>query len=193
MCCLKCLVTVFLIYFGFAACTWIDFFQFADGERCFLRIFSLIAVIKINKLRFAVFEFCDDKAHLESPVTEMYVTDHLVSYISADTFDTLSNDRGTKMSYVERFCYVRSAVVDDDGLWCLCSLDRVFRVCFHFLKIVCKEFLSDSEVDETWFYNLCHRKDLAVLKIYNYIICDHERGFLVSFGSCHCSVALIFA
>ena len=49
---LQSLVAVLLILFGFRAGAGIDFLQFADGKRSVGRIFSLIAVVKIYKLRF---------------------------------------------------------------------------------------------------------------------------------------------
>ena len=114
---LQCLITVFLIFFGFTACAWINFFQLTDGKWCFLRIFSLIAVIKINQFRLTMFQLCDNESHLKSPVTKMNITYNLMSNISSDTFDALADDRRTQMSDMKRLCHVRSAVVNNDGLW----------------------------------------------------------------------------
>ena len=50
----------------------------------------------------------------------MDVPDHMMSHITADTLQTLSDDGGTKMSHMKGLRHVRSAVIDNDGL-------RLFR------------------------------------------------------------------
>ena len=192
MCCFKSFITVFFVFFGFTTCTWIDFLQFADGKRCFLRIFSFVSIVKINQFRLAVFQFCNDQPHLQSPVSKMYITDHFVSDKTSDTFDTLPNDRRTKMTYMKWFCNIRSAVVDNDRLRFLSCFYRIFLICCHFLQVISKKFFFNLQIDKSRLHNFCHRKDLTVFQMFNYIICDHKWRFLICFGSCHGSIALKF-
>ena len=123
----------------------------------------------------------------------MYITNYFMSHKTSDTFDTLADDRGTKMSYMKWFCNIRSAVVDDDRLWLLCCIYRVFRICCHLTKIFSKKFFLYAQIDKSGFYNLCYRKNIAVFQKSNHIICNHKRSFLIRFGTSHCSIALIFA
>ena len=160
---LQCFITICFVFFGFSTCTWINFFQFTDCKRSFFRIFTFISIIEINQLRFTVFQFCDDKSHLKPPVSQMYITDYFVSYKTADSFNTLSDNCRTKMSYVKRFRNVRSAIINYDCLWLFRCLYRIFRICSHFFHIICKKLFFHSEIDKSWFNNLRCGKDLAVL------------------------------
>ena len=60
------------------------------------------------------------KEYKKAPVTQMHITDHIVSHKFANTFHALTDDRRTQMSYMERFCNVWSAIVDHVGLWRFC-------------------------------------------------------------------------
>ena len=120
MSCFQSFVSVRFILFGLAACTWINFFQLTDRKWCFLRIFSCIRIIKINQLRFSVFQFCNDQSHLKTPVSQMNITDYFMTYETANSLNTLANDCRTKMSYMKRFCNIWSAVVDDDCFRLFC-------------------------------------------------------------------------
>ena len=66
-------------------------------------------------------------------ISKMYITDHFVSDKTSDTFDTLPNDRRTKMTYMKWFCNIRSAVVDNDLLGMFRLLETEFFICLHAL------------------------------------------------------------
>ena len=190
---LKCLLAVCLILFGFAACTWIDFFQLADGKWRFCWIFSCKAVIKIYKLRLSVLQLGDDQSHLKSPVPKMNVTDHLVSHETADSLNALANDGRTKMSYMERLGNVWSAVVDHDGLrlfGCVCTK---LLILLHLFQIICKKLFADFQVDKSGLYHFFHGKYFGICQIAHYVICDHKWCFLISLSSRHGTIALVFA
>ena len=133
MSCFQSFVSVRFILFGLAACTWIDLFQLADRKWCFLRILSCVRIFKINQLRFSVFQFRNDQPHLKTPVSQMNITDHFMSYKATDSLNTFSDDCRTKVSYMKRFCNVWSTVVDDDRLRLFCCRYGKFLVCCHFL------------------------------------------------------------
>ena len=132
MSCLQCLISVCLVLFGLATCARINLFQLADCKWCFFRIFSCIRIIKVDKLWFSVSQFCDDKSHLQTPVSKMYITDHFMTYKTADSFNTFSDDCRAEMTYMERFCNVWSAVINDNCLWLFCCRYGKFLICCHF-------------------------------------------------------------
>ena len=53
-CCRLCLLFIILMLLGISAGIWIDLLQICHGKRRFCRIFSLIALIKIYKLRLTM-------------------------------------------------------------------------------------------------------------------------------------------
>ena len=128
-----CQSLIFRISFGFGTGCGIDFFQLGDGKRCFFGIFSLIAFIKINQIRLAFLQSHDNKAHLKPPVAQMYIADHIMSGITADTLDTFTDNCGTDMSHMKRLGHIGSAVVDNDLLRLFWHLKTVFGICCHFL------------------------------------------------------------
>ena len=53
-------------------------------------------------------KLCDDKSHLKSPVTEMHITNHIVSHELCDTLNALSDYCRTKaVSYTHLDVYKR--------------------------------------------------------------------------------------
>ena len=105
-----------LVHFGFAACCRINILQLADGKRRLGRILAGIILIEINQIRLAVAQFFDDESHLQAPVTQMYVTDHIVAQVTAHTLYALTDHGRTQVADMQRLCHVGSAVVHDDGL-----------------------------------------------------------------------------
>ena len=105
-----------LVHLTFSACRWIDFLQLRYGKRRFFRVFSRIVFIKIGKIRLSYLQLRNDLAHLQSPVSQMNVTGHIMPRITKDSLDALPDYGGTKMSHVQRLRHIGSAIVDDDGL-----------------------------------------------------------------------------
>ena len=193
MSCLQCFLTVCLILLGFAACTWINLLKLTDSKRCLCRIFTCIAVIKIYKLRLSVLQLCNDQSHLKSPVTKMNITNHLMSYETADSLNTFTNNCRTEMTYMKRFGNVRSAVIDYDGLrlfGCVCAK---LLILLHLLQIICKKLFADFQIDKSGLYHFFHGKYFGICQIAHYVICDHKWCFLISLSSRHGTIALVFA
>ena len=109
--CFKCLV-----HFGLAAGSRIDILQLKNGKWSLLRILALKGLIEIWQFWFAVTQLLDDQTHLQPPVTQMHIADHVITQETAHSLDALTDDRRTEMSYMKRFCHIGSAVVHDDGL-----------------------------------------------------------------------------
>ena len=68
-----------LVHFGLAAGGRVDVLQLTDSKRRLGRILAGIVLIEINQIRLAVTQLLDDKAHLQAPVTQMYIADHVVA------------------------------------------------------------------------------------------------------------------
>ena len=68
-----------LVHFGLAAGGRVDVFQLTDGKWWLRRILSGVILIKINQIRLTVTQFLDNESHLQTPVTQMYVTNHIVA------------------------------------------------------------------------------------------------------------------
>ena len=73
--------------------------------------------IKIWKLRFSLLQFCNDQPHLISPVSQMNITDHFVSFKTSNPFYAFADNCRTQMSYMKRFRNIRSAVIYHDRFW----------------------------------------------------------------------------
>ena len=52
--------------------------------------------------------FRNDQSHLISPVSQMDISKNIMSHFSCNSFYALTNNCRTKMSYMKRFCHVRS-------------------------------------------------------------------------------------
>ena len=122
----------------------------------------------------------------------MNITDHIVSHITRNTLYAFSDHGRTQVSDMERFCHIRSAVIDHD----LFDLFRFFQtklVCFfHLLQIRSKKLRCDITVQKARHNSLNLGKYLAVSKGIRYRICDHDRCFLKLLCQCHGSVTLQF-
>ena len=86
-------------------------------------------------------KFCDDQSHLQTPVSQMYITNHIMTDITAHTLYTLTDNSGTKMSHMQWFCHIGSAVIHDDRLWLGSLLATVTLICLHLTKILCQILL----------------------------------------------------
>ena len=106
---------VSFVHLALSAGRRVNLFQIRYGKRRLLRIFSLIAFIKIRKLRLSFLQLCNDLPHLQPPVAQMDIADHLMPRIAQNPFHALSDDCSAQMPDMKRLRHVGSAVVDDDG------------------------------------------------------------------------------
>ena len=93
--CLLCPLTKCRIYLGFRARCRINILQLGNRKRRLRRILAGIIRVKIYQIRLTVMQLLDDQSHLQSPVTQMNITDHLISHKTAHALDALSDDRRT--------------------------------------------------------------------------------------------------
>ena len=88
-------------------------------------------------------KFCDDQSHLQTPVSQMYITNHIVSHEFTDALYTLSDDSRTQVSYMKRLGHIGSAVIHDNRLWIFCCLTpKASLILFHFRNYACKVLLA---------------------------------------------------
>ena len=90
---MQCFLSVILMLLRICARCGIDFLQLTDRKRRFLRVLSLKLLVKIRQLRFSLLKLCDDQSHLISPVAQMDIADHLVSFKPGDPLHAFSDDR----------------------------------------------------------------------------------------------------
>ncbi len=106
---------IILVFLGIPAGIGIDLFQIRYRKRRFLRIFPFKALIKIRKLRLTLFQLCDDQTDLKTPVTEMHITQDMISHKTVNPLDALSDDSRTEMPYMKGLRYIRPTVIDHHG------------------------------------------------------------------------------
>ena len=190
---------VFGVLFGFGAGKGIDLFEFGDGKGRLIGIFALKRRVKIRKSGHALFEFRDHEAHLQAPVSQMDITDDILSVEAGDALDRLADDRAAQMSDMQGLGHIGTAVVDDDLL-------RLFRkrhaetiVRAHLLQVRLQKALFHIQIQETGLDDLHlgkYRGTCAVIfgrEGPGNVVSDHKGRFAVALCTCHGTVALIFA
>ena len=94
---LKCILHGFFlisgILFGFAAGRGINFLQLGNGKGSLLGIFPGEAFVKIRQLRLSLLQLRYDKPHLQSPVSQVDVSDNLVACITGNSLDAFPDYR----------------------------------------------------------------------------------------------------
>ena len=100
----------------FGRCGGVDLLQFRKSEGRLLRVRAGVAGIEIAKLRLTELKLRDDKAHLQTPVTHMDVTDGVVAEEFVKPLQGLADDGRPQVTDVQRLCHISSTVVYHDGL-----------------------------------------------------------------------------
>ena len=190
---MQCFFSVFFVLFRISACRRIDLFQLADRKRRFFRILSLKTFVKIRELRLTFLELRNDQTHLVSPVSEMYIPDHLISFETDDTFNTLTDDRRAQVPHMERLCHIRAAVVDHNSPGVLLILNPQLRLSCHLIQIRRRALGRKLQIDKSRFHHIHSLKINTVLQIFRDIFRNHERRFLIFLRPRHGAVALVFA
>ena len=176
----------------------VDLLEVAHRERRFRGVRSREGIVKIRQLRMAVADLGDDKAHLQAPVTQMNVAGDLIAAVPADPLQSIADDGRAQVSDVERFCDVRSAVVEDDFLRLISrgKTELSFVSCRrHFTEVCRKEALFDVEIEEAGLYGF-HLGEDGILRIFSELrrdrVRNHERCLVVLLCARHGAVALEF-
>ena len=135
LCILQRALLIGFVHLALSAGRGVDLFQIRYGKRRFFRVFPFVAFIKIGKLRLPFLQLRNNLPHLQSPVTQVDISDHIVSRIAQNSFYALTDDCGTQMSHMQRLRHIGSAVVNDDGfLFLRLRHAEFFRRC-HLVQI----------------------------------------------------------
>ena len=186
-----CLISLVLL--GFRTGCRIDLFQLGDGKRRFLRILSFIGIIEINQSRIALLQFRNDQPHLQTPVTQMDIPDHIMPRITADPLDALPDHSRAKMSHVKRLRHIGAAVVNHNLLRRLWHLQPKLLISPHAAQIIPHESLRNLHIQKARRCRCHFRKNRTLLQPAGYILRDHKRRFMIFLRSCHSAVTLILA
>ena len=181
------------VFLGTGAGRRIDLLQFTDGKGRFLGIFSLIIYLKINQIRLSFLQFCNNQPHLQSPVSQMHIADHLMSQETSHPFYTFTNDGGAQMPHVKRLCHIGAAVIQDNGFWFFHQIHRQMIILLHFMQISRQQSLLDLQIDESRLYCLSAGKYRTALQAPHHLFGNHQRRLFIFFRAGHGAVALIFA
>ena len=68
----------------------------------------------------------------------MNITDHIVTEEFTHALHSLTDNCGTQMTDMKRFCYICTTVIDDDRLTVSGLLKTQFFFLLHTAKVICK-------------------------------------------------------
>ena len=131
-----CLFLIGTVLLGSCAGSGINLFQFRNGKRRFLRIISGKTIVKIHQIRLSFLQFRNNQPHLQPPVAQMNIADHLMPRISPDPFYAFTDDCRTQMPYMQRLRHIRSAIIDQYFLRLFGSFQPKLRIFYHSVQIV---------------------------------------------------------
>ena len=137
--CFHCFFLIARIFLGLLARGRINLLKLCNRHRCFLRIFTVKAFIKIYKIRITLLHLSDNQSHLQTPVSHVNVTDHLVSDVTRDSLHTFADNCGTQMSDMKRLCHIRSAVIHNNHLLFFRSFKTKLIFLLHLCQIICQK------------------------------------------------------
>ena len=124
--CLKAFVLL-----GLGAGGGIDVLQLSDGKRRLCGIRSPVILIKIGQIRLSVPQLLDNEPHLQAPVPQMHVPNHVIAQKTPHALNALPDDGGAQMAHMEGFCHIGSAVVHDNRLALAAFLKAVLWLLLH--------------------------------------------------------------
>ena len=178
--------------FSISAGRRIDFFQLSDGKRRLSRIFTCKVLIKIRQFGLSLLQLRDNQSHLISPVSQMDISCHLISFIAHDSFHALPDDCRAQVSHMQWFGHIRSAVIDQNRLRCFFLLHTKHFILRHLLQKLRYKLRFQFQIDKARFYSFCLLKICVLLQMCNHILRYHKRCFMICLGCCHGTVTLIF-
>ncbi len=189
---LQRLGVVSLILLGSAAGIRINLLQISHRKRCLRRILAGVFRVKIRKLRPAMLQLGNDKAHLQPPVSQVNISHSRVSVVADHALDGLADDRRAKMTDMQRLGHIRSAIVEHHHFAGFRMRHAEFVALLHLLQIIPQELLAYIQVDKARLYNRHILKYRRIRKLCRHIIRNHKGRLVILLGSGHCAVALVF-
>ena len=122
----------------------------------------------------------------------MNISDDFMSPISGNSLYAFPDNSRTQMSHMERFCHIRSAIINDNLLSYRRLFQPKFRTFLHFPYIVCKKGFLHFQIDKSRRHRIRTGKYYAFLQFLCHIICYYNRCLFIFFGTRHGTVTLIF-
>ena len=171
----------------------IDLLQLPDGEGCLLRIFPLVVLLEIRKLRLPLLQFLNDQSHLQAPVAQVDVPDHLVPEEPEQPLHALPDDRRPQMPHVKGLGHVGAAVIDDDGLRFFGRADPEPFPAPHPLQVIRQECPGKLHIDKAGIHCSDLLKHLVPRKLPHHVVRDPDGRLLIELRPGHGTVALVFA
>ena len=183
-----------LIRLGLGAGRRIYLLQLADGKGRLLGKWPHKGFVKIHQLRLPVPEFLNDKAHLQSPVPQVHITNHMVAQETAHTLYALPDNSRPQMTHMERLCHVGPAVIHDNSLRLLRCFQSQLICPGHGTRILCQKLLGQFQVDETRHHSHClgkNRVGAAGDQMFHHLVRYINGLLLICLSRCHGTVALV--
>ena len=145
-----------------------------------------------------VLQLCDDESHLQTPVAEMCVTDHLIAHLPGQTLHALADDRRPQVSHVEGLRHIGTAVVDDDLFTAQGTVQSQVFLPVHAVQVVGEAGRIHAQVNEAGHHclRLCEERGSlhgCLLQLRHHLIGDVNGLLMVLLGTRHGAVALVFA
>ena len=104
--------------------------------------------VEIRQVGLVAFEFGDELAHLQAPIAEMHVADHLVADEAEHARERVADDERAQMAGMHGLGDVRAAEVDDDGLRVLAQRHAAARVVAQLVDVGGERLVGQRQVDE---------------------------------------------
>ena len=186
-------VPVLLVLFGAGAGRRVDLLQFSDGEGGFFRIGTCKGSVEVGEFRLSLLQFCNDQSHLQAPVAQMHVSDDLVPQKSSHALDTLPDNGGAQMPYMQGFCHIGAAVVNDDGFRLFRRGNGQMAVLSHFHQISGQISPVQFYIDEARLHRRYFFKHIFLFQLCRHCLRDLDGSLFVCLGRRHGPVALVFA
>ena len=123
----------------------------------------------------------------------MDITDDFMPRIPCNPFHAFTDNRRTEMAYMQRLCYVRSAVIYHNFLCLFWVFQPEFRFTCHLWQIILQKRRAYLQIQKARRYRTHFRKNRAALQFLFHILSNHKRRLLIAFCPCHRPVALVFA
>ena len=139
----------------------VDALELRDRERRFGGILAGKVRVKVGKTRLFILQLRHDEAHLQSPVAQVDIADHMVAEEAVDPLERFADDGAAQMADVQGLCHVRPAVVQHDRAGVRIVLHAVVRVRIHAAQIGGQILIRDLQIQKARHHGLGAGKHLV--------------------------------
>ena len=123
----------------------------------------------------------------------MDISYYLMSKKTCCSFNTFTYYGRTKMTYMKRFCYIGSAVINNYCLWLICLITSECLAFIHLIDIICKKFITYYHIDKSRWLCSYFFKCTTATNCFYYITGYLNRSFMILLSSRHGTVTLVLA